>query len=112
FLKIVCWIFAIVTILILWKNGMQNDRFLFFGLPGLFVVFSLALTVATVLQDQLSLNNLSGFWHNLAQAFSPSQYGLPVYAALMLLGMALIFLGSVWVLRQKAPLGIALIAFA
>jgi tetratricopeptide (TPR) repeat protein len=112
FYKVAFWILAAVTILILRKCDMQNDRWLSFGLPGLFVVFSLALTVATVLQDQLSLNNLSGFLHNLAQAFNPDQYGLPVYAALMLLGMALIFLGSVWVLRQKAPLGIALIAFA
>jgi tetratricopeptide (TPR) repeat protein len=112
FLKIVCWVLAVITILVLRKNGMQNDRFLSFGLPGLFIVFSLALTVATVLQDQLSLNNLSGFLHNLAQAFNPSQYGMQVYAALMLLGMALIFLGAVWILRQKAPLGIALIAFA
>jgi tetratricopeptide (TPR) repeat protein len=112
FLKIVCWILTIVTILILRKNGLQNDRWLSFGLPGLFVLLSLALTVATILQDQLSLNNLSGFLHNLTQAFSPSQYGLPIYAALMLFGMALIFLVSVWVLRQKAPLGLALIAFA
>ena len=112
FLKVVCWILAGITILILRKGGLQNDRLLSIGLPGLFVFFSLALTVATVLQAQLDLNNLSGFFHNLVQAFRPEQYGLPVYAALILFGAALIFFVGVWALRQKAPLGIALIAFA
>jgi tetratricopeptide (TPR) repeat protein len=112
FLKMVCWILAVITILILRKNGLQTDRLLSFGLPGLFVLCSFGLTLATILQDQLNLTGLSGFFHNLAQAFRPDQYGLPVYAALILLGMALLFLCSVWILRRKAPLGIALVAFA
>ena len=112
YLKIACWILAIVTILVLRKNEMQNDRLLSFGLPGLFVLCSFLLTLATVLQDQFSLSSFSSFCHNLVQAFRPEQYGLPVYAALMLLGMAVIFLAAVWGFRQKAPLGLALIAFA
>ena len=112
FLKMGCWILAAVTILILRKNGLQNDRLLSFGLPGLFVLCSFGLTLATILQDQLGLSGLANFFHNLIQAFNPDQYGLPIYAALILLGMALLFLGSVWMLRQKAPLAIALVAFA
>ena len=100
------------TILILRKGGLQDDRLLSFGLPGLFVLCSLILTIATILQDQLSLGGFSNFFHNLVQAFRPEQYGLPVYAALILFGMALIFFALVWGLRQKAPLGIALVAFA
>jgi len=112
FLKMVCWILAVVTILILRKNGLQNDRLLSFGLPGLFVLCSFGLTLATVFQDQLNLNGLSSFCHNLAQAFDPDQYGLPIYAGLILSGMGLIFLCSVWVFRKKMPLGIALAVFA
>jgi len=112
FLKMACWILAVVTILILRKNGLQNDRLLSLGLPGLFVLCSLGLTLAIIVQDQLGLNGLPSFFHNFVQAFNPDQYGLPIYAALILLGMALLFLGSVWVLRQKVPLGIALAAFA
>jgi tetratricopeptide (TPR) repeat protein len=111
FLKMACWILAVITILVLRKNEMQNDRLLLFGLPGLFVLCSFGLTIATIFQDQFNLSGFSGFCHNLVQAFRPEQYGLPIYAALMLLGTALIFLGSIWVLRQKAPLGLALIAF-
>ncbi len=91
FLKMVCWILAGVTILILRKGGLQNDRLLSFGLPGLFVLCSLMLTIATILQDQFSLGGFSNFFHNLVQAFRPEQYGVPVYAALILFGMALIF---------------------
>ncbi len=112
FLKMVCWILAVVTILIIRKNNLQNDRLLSFGLPGLFVLCSLMLTIATILQDQFSLGGCSNFFHNLVQAFRPEQYGLPIYAALILFGMALLFFVWVWALRQKAPLGIALIAFA
>src|SRR5579859_39612 len=112
FLKMVCWILAGITILILRKGGLQNDRLLSFGLPGLFVLCSLLLTIATIFQDQFSRNASPNFFHNLVQAFRPEQYGLPVYAALILFGMALLFLGLVWRFRQKAPLGIALVAFA
>jgi len=112
FLKMVCWILAFFTILVLRKNELQNDRLLSFGLPGLFVLCSFGLTLATILQDQLGLSGLSNFFHNLVQAFNPDQYSLPIYAALVLLAMALLFLASVWVLRQKAPLAVALIAFA
>ena len=108
----VCWILAFFTILVLRKNELQNDRLLSFGLPGLFVLCSFGLTLATILQDQLGLSGLSDFFHNLVQAFNPDQYSLPIYAALVLLAMALLFLASVWVLRQKAPLAVALIAFA
>ena len=111
FLKMACWIFTAITILILRKNGLQNDRLLSFGLPGLFVLCSFGLTIATILQDQLNLDGFTNFFHNLAQAFHPYQYGLSVYAALILFGMALIFVCLVWALRRKAPLGIALAIF-
>ena len=112
FLKMACWILAAITIVILRKNGLQNDRLLSFGLPSLFVLCSFGLTIATILQDQLSLNGFINFFHNLAQAFHPYQYGLPIYAGLIFLGAALIFLCSVWGFRRKAPLGIALAIFA
>jgi tetratricopeptide (TPR) repeat protein len=112
FIKVACWILVVITILVLRKNGLQNDRLLSFGVPGLFVLCSFGLTIATILQDRLNLNGFPNFFHNLAQAFSPHQYGLPVYAALILLGMALIFVCSVWAFRRKVPLGIALAVFA
>ncbi|MGB7769774.1 MAG: DUF2723 domain-containing protein [Verrucomicrobiia bacterium] len=112
FLKMVCWMLAVATIMIIRKYRLQDDRLLSFGLPGLFVLCSFGLTVATIFQDRLNPNSFPAFFHNLAQAFRPHQYGLPVYAALILLGMALIYLVAVWILRQRASLAIALVAFA
>jgi tetratricopeptide (TPR) repeat protein len=112
YLKVVCWILAIVTVLILRKNRMQNDRMLYFGLPGLFVLCSLALTLAALFQNQIRLGGSADFFHNLIQAFDPYQYGLPVYAALVLLGMALLYFVVAWALRQSATLAVALVAFA
>jgi len=112
FLKMACWILAVIMIVTLRKNALQNDRLLSFGLPGLFVLCSFGLTIVTILQDQLNLNSFTAFCHNLAQAFNPQQYGLPIYAGLIFLGAALMFLCSVWMFRRKAPLGIALAVFA
>ena len=112
FLKMVCWILAGATILLLRKGGLQDDRLLSFGLPGLFVLCSLGLTLAAILENQPGMAGFSSLFHNLVQAFQPDQFGLPIYAALILFGLALLFFCSMWRLRQNASLGIALIAFA
>ena len=112
FYKMLCWILAGVTILLLRKGGLQDDRLLSFGLPGLFVLCSLGFTLAAIFQNQPGLSGFSGLFHNLVQAFRPDQYGLPIYAALMFFGLAVLFFGSLWRLRQNVSLGIALLAFA
>ena len=71
FLKIACWLLATITILIIRKNGLQNDRLLSFGIPGLFVLCSFGLTIATIFKDQLNLKGFSDLFHNLAQIFQP-----------------------------------------
>jgi tetratricopeptide (TPR) repeat protein len=112
FLKIACWLLATIAILIIQKNGLQNDRLLSIGIPGLFVLCSFGLTITAILENRLNFNGFPIFFHNLAQSFNPEQYGLPIYAGLIFLGTTLIFLCLVWVLRKKAPLGIALAIFA
>ena len=109
--KIACWLLVTIAILIIRKNGLQNDRLLSIGIPGLFALFSFALTIVAVLKDQLNLKGFSDFFHNLIKSFSPDQYGLPIYGGLILLGMALVFFCSVWVFRTKTPIGIALAVF-
>jgi tetratricopeptide (TPR) repeat protein/uncharacterized membrane protein len=112
FLKLVCWILAGATILLLRKGGLQDDRLLSFGLPGLFVLCSLGFTLAAIFQNQPGMTGFPSLFHNLVQAFNPDQFGLPIYAALMFLGLALLFFFSIWRLRQNVSLGIALIAIA
>jgi tetratricopeptide (TPR) repeat protein len=56
--------------------------------------------------------NFSEVMSQIGKAFNANQYGLPVWAGLILLAMTLIFLGAVWFYHSRAPLGIALALFA
>jgi hypothetical protein len=60
-------------------------------------------------EGQMSLSSLP---HWIAQAFAPGQYGSAVIASLMLVGMTLAFLISLFIYNQRAPLGITLALFA
>jgi tetratricopeptide (TPR) repeat protein len=50
--------------------------------------------------------------HWVAQAFAPGQYGLPIYADLILLALPVIFLGALAIYRARAPLLVTLGLFA
>src|SRR6266404_1952086 len=50
------------------------------------------------------------FW--IKQAFTPNQYGLPIFAGLLLVLVALAFVLALVVCRNRAPLTIALGVFA
>jgi tetratricopeptide (TPR) repeat protein len=60
-------------------------------------------------EGQMSLSSLP---HWIAQSFAPHQYGSAVIASLMLVGMTLVFLASLSIYNQRAPLGITLALFA
>src|SRR5208282_2504578 len=46
------------------------------------------------------------------QSFAPGQYGSAVIAGLILVGMTLVFLASLFIYNQRAPLGITFALFA
>jgi tetratricopeptide (TPR) repeat protein len=50
--------------------------------------------------------------HWVAQAFAPGQYGLPIFANLLLVALALLFLGALAVCRKRAPLLVTLGLFS
>ncbi len=95
------------------------EKFRRWGLAGAGVALALALyslfSVTAVNyfgvsgETQMSLSTLP---HWIAQSFAPGQYGMPVIASLMLVGMTLAFLVALFVYNQRAPLGITLALFA
>jgi thioredoxin-like negative regulator of GroEL len=94
------------------------QRFRFWGLTGGAVALALAIYGFTDLtqitffgeNSSVSLSSLLSF---VGQTFTNrDQYGLPVYAGLILIGMAGLFIGALIVYRNRAPLGIALVVFA
>ncbi len=56
--------------------------------------------------------SLSELPHWIGRAFAKNQYGLPVFASLILLVMPLVFLSTLLVYRKSAPLAITLGLFA
>jgi thioredoxin-like negative regulator of GroEL len=94
------------------------QRFRVWGLTGGAVAVALAIYSFTDLTEKtffgeganVSLSTLLKF---VGETFTnKDQYGLPVYAGLILIGMAVIFVGALLVYRNRAPLGITLAVFA
>ena len=89
------------------------ERFRRWGLVGGAVaialgLYSLSTTTTTTFFGESASISLSQLLPAIGQAFAKDQYGLPVYAALMVLGMAVIFVAGVLVYRRRAPLAITL----
>jgi tetratricopeptide (TPR) repeat protein len=95
------------------------EKFRRWGFAGAGVAIALALyslySVTAVNYFGLEGRNemgLSSLPHWIAQSFAPHQYGSAVIASLMLVGMTLVFLASLFIYNQRAPMGITLALFA
>ncbi|MGD0207748.1 MAG: DUF2723 domain-containing protein [Verrucomicrobiota bacterium] len=69
----------------------------------------MAIIMVFFRNDSLSF---AQFCAALGRVFAPNQYSLPVMAGLLIVGVSVIFLGSLLVYRQRAPLAITLGLFA
>jgi tetratricopeptide (TPR) repeat protein len=95
------------------------EKFRRWGLAGAGVAVALALlSLYGVTEenyfgvDPANPMALSSLPHWIAQSFAPHQYGSAVMGSLMLVGMTLVFLASLFIYSQRAPLGITLALFA
>jgi tetratricopeptide (TPR) repeat protein len=84
----------------------ENDRsyFLVFIIAAA-VFLGTAIFMVFFRNDSLSF---AQFCAALGRVFAPNQYSLPVMAGLLIVGVAVTFLGSLLVYRQRAPLAITL----
>ena len=94
------------------------QRFRSWGLLGGAIAVVLALySFYTLTADTFfgegAMVDLSEFLKFVASTFTNgAQYGVPVYAGLILIGMTLVFLAALLAYRSRAPLAIALALFA
>jgi tetratricopeptide (TPR) repeat protein len=109
FAKVLCWLLAAGCLYLAQRPRRGDDRTIMLAVSGLLALLSIGMTVMTMLGDQPSLGTFVG---TLAKAFHPGQYALPVFANLILLGMAVAFVFAAWLYRARAPVGIALVVFA
>src|SRR5262249_1414779 len=117
FAKILCWLLAATCVIIFWRKGMEQDRTLALGLTGMFVALSLLPSLIALLGGfplAAKWTGASAFFDGLKQALSPDHYGLPVYAALLLVAgsLAVMICALAFRDRVKIPLAVALITFA
>ncbi len=91
------------------------QRFRFWGIAGGLAALGLAVltlfkTTAGIYPDS-GLSAMVQATHAIKQAFSPDHYGLPIYAGLLLMGLAAAFLVNSLISRAKMRIGIALCLF-
>ncbi len=84
----------------------ESDRSYFLAFIIAAAVFlGTAIVMVFFRNDSLSFGQ---FCAALGRVFAPNQYSLPVMAGLLIVGVAVIFLGSLLIYRQRAPLAITL----
>ena len=93
------------------------QRFRLLGLLGGAVAVALAIyelmaDTRNVYFGEASATNLSQILSQIVMVFGKDQYGLPVFADLILVAMTLVFLTSLSAYRKRAPLAVALGLFA
>jgi hypothetical protein len=95
------------------------EKFRRWGLAGAGVAIALALysLFSVTAENYFGLDaesqmSLSSLPHWIAQSFAPGQYGSAVLAGLMLVGMTVVFLVSLFLYNKRAPLAITLALFA
>jgi len=75
-------------------------------------LFGLTLTTEAMFGGEPGQSALQVFGGGIARAFAPHQYGLPIFAGLLLLAMTGAFVAGLLIYRRRAPLTIVLAMFA
>ena len=78
------------------------------GVAAVVAVLELWTTTGTHYFGRAGHVALSEVPHWVGQAFAKDQYGLPIYAGLLLIGMAVVFLAALAAYRHRGPLAITL----
>jgi tetratricopeptide (TPR) repeat protein len=112
FWKVACWVAVAVFLSISSLERFRQDRKTSILILLPLIVVSFGLTGALLLDNTLKLDGLVSFFNTLGLIFNRNQYGLPVFADLLLLGIAVLFTVAVLFQRQKAPLALTLAVFA
>jgi tetratricopeptide (TPR) repeat protein len=114
YFKILCWLLAAASAIIFWREGLKEDKLLSYGVPTFFGALSIIPTIMALssLEKPIKFNGIALTMAGISDAFKPAHYGLPVLAALLLLALGLIFVASLWMYRNRAPLIITLGVFA
>jgi tetratricopeptide (TPR) repeat protein len=82
------------------------------GVALALAIMGLSFRIEELFGGEPDVGPLTLFFTGIARAFQPHQYGLTIYAGLMLVGMTLAFIAGCAIYRRRAPLAITLAMFA
>ncbi|MGA2246779.1 MAG: DUF2723 domain-containing protein, partial [Verrucomicrobiota bacterium] len=82
------------------------------AIAAVLAISSLRDTAGTLFHGPAGAISLSELPHHIALAFDPDQYGLPIFAGLILLAIPLCLIGAFLVYRQRGPVLIMLALYA
>ena len=74
-------------------------------------LYSLAVTTQEMSVGLAGVSGAQAFFGAIQRAFQPGQYGLPIFAELLLLGLVLFYLATLLLGRDKPHLGLTLLIF-
>ena len=77
-----------------------------------FALYSLAVNAQEMSAGLTGLSGISMITSAISRAFQPNQYGLPIFAGLLLLGLTVLYVVGLLLGRQKPNLGLTLALFA
>ena len=112
FVKVLCWLLVAICFYLAQRPRRGDDRTVMMAAGGLVALLSVGMTIVTMLGNQPGLSGFTAFFRTLAEAFNPGQYALPVFADLLLLGMAVVATIALCLWRSRAPLAVLLVIFA
>jgi len=109
-----CAAFVLAALAVHWfinrRKDSPDDDFLVWMFGGGSLLFlGISMYLAFFGEDRLGLSQV---FESLPRIFSPHQYSLPVWGALLIFGTVVIFIASLFFYRNRAPVLIALCLFA
>ena len=108
FAKLISVLIAAVCIYLSNRTAAPSDRKVFRLVAGSVMAISFVMTFIILMGDK----GIGHFFKTFAILFEPGQFGWPVWANVVLLGLTVVFLIALLLWRTRAPLAITLAVFA
>jgi tetratricopeptide (TPR) repeat protein len=112
FAKLICVLIASVSLFLSSRNASSSDGNVLRRIAVLILGFSFVMTITIMMGEKYGIGGIANFFTTLFELFEPGQFGMPVWAKLVLLGLTVVFLISLLLWRNRAPLALTLALFA
>lgn len=110
--KVMAVLIAAVCIFFSNRQKTTTERPIFRIVAGAVMLLSFGLTLIVVMGEKISVSGLWTFVKTLSKIFEPGQFAVPVWANVLMLGLAVLFVLGLVLWKNRAPLALTLAIFA